>query len=161
MEIKSLENCDYVMLPRLLEQGVKFKHVERDAFKAELRHIEGHGDFWLLHQQAKPHVVAHIQLAKDENDFDQILGWFIGQQKLHEFILGDFSFISAFAGCDRRNCPCVTQTTSNVRFMPLLTLPDGGMNMEQTLYLLLSWLNDEDKFNERSTNVDPKWLNLE
>lgn len=105
MEIKSLENCDYVMLPRLQEQGVKFKHVERDAFKAELRHIEGHGDFWLLHQQTKPHVVAHIQLAKDENDFDQILGWFIGQQKLHEFVFGDFSFISAFAGCNRDELP--------------------------------------------------------
>ena len=104
MEFKSLENCDYVMFPRLQEQGVKFKHVERDAFKAELRHVEGHGDFWLL-QQAKPHVVVHIQLAKDENDFDHILGWFIGQQKLHEFVRGDFSFISAFAGCIREELP--------------------------------------------------------
>lgn len=84
MEIKNLENCDYVMFPRLLEQGVEFKHVEREAFKAELRHIEGHGDFWLLCQQAKPHLVVHIQLANNENDFDRILGWFIGQQKLHE-----------------------------------------------------------------------------
>ena len=80
MEFKSLENCDYVMFPRLQEQGIEFKHVERDAFKAELRHVEGHGDFWLLHQQAKPHVVVHIQLAKDENDFDRILGWFIGHK---------------------------------------------------------------------------------
>ena len=105
MEFKSLENCDYVMFPRLQEQGVKFKHVKRDAFKAELRHVEGHGDFLLLHQQAKPHVVVHIQLAKDENDFDHILGWFIGQQKLHEFVRGDFSFISAFAGCIREELP--------------------------------------------------------
>jgi hypothetical protein len=75
--------------------------VERDAFKAELRHVEGHGDFWLLHQQAEPHVVVHIQLAKDENDFDRILGWFIEQQKLHEFVRGNYSFVSAFAGCNR------------------------------------------------------------
>lgn len=105
MDFKSLENCDYVMFPRLQEQGVEFKHVERDAFKAELRYVEGHGDFWLLHQQAKPHVVVHIQLAKDENDFDRILGWFIGQQKLHEFVRNDFTFISAFAGCNREELP--------------------------------------------------------
>lgn len=64
MEIKKIEKCDYVMFPRLQEQGVEFKHVERDTFKAEQRHVKGHGDFWLLHQQAKPHVVVHIQLAR-------------------------------------------------------------------------------------------------
>ena len=105
MEIKKIEKCDYVMFPRLQEQGVEFKHVERDAFKAELQHVEGHGDFWLLHQQAEPHVVVHIQLAKDENDFDYILGWFIGQQKLHEFVRGNYTFISAFAGCNRDELP--------------------------------------------------------
>ena len=105
MEFKKLENCDYVMFPRLQEQGVEFRHVQREAFKAELRHVKGHGDFWLLHQQTKPHVVVHIQLTKDENDFDRILGWLIGQQKLHEFVGGDFSFISAFAGCNREELP--------------------------------------------------------
>ena len=105
MEIKKIEKCDFVMFPRLQEQGVEFKHVEREAFKAELRHVEGHGDYWLLHQQTKPHVVVHIQLTKDENDFDRILGWFIGQQKLHVFVRGDYSFISAFAGCNREELP--------------------------------------------------------
>jgi hypothetical protein len=105
MEIKKIEKCDYVMFPRLQEQGVEFEHVEYEAFKAELRHVEGHGDFWLLHQQSKPHVVVHIQLAKDENDFDRILGWFIGQQKLHEFVRKDFTFISAFADCNRDELP--------------------------------------------------------
>jgi len=105
MEIKYLENCDYVMFPRLQEQGIQFKHVEREAFKAELRHVEDHGEFWLLHQQAIPHVVVHIQLAKDENDFDRILGWFIGQQKLHEFVRGDYTFVAAFAGCRREELP--------------------------------------------------------
>jgi hypothetical protein len=79
--------------------------VERDTFKAEQRHVKGHGDFWLLHQQAKPHVVVHIQLAKDESDFDRILGWFIGHQKLHEFVRDDYSFISAFAGCKCEELP--------------------------------------------------------
>jgi hypothetical protein len=35
MEFKSLENCDYVMFPRLQEQGVEPRHVEREAFRAE------------------------------------------------------------------------------------------------------------------------------
>ena len=30
MEIKKIENCDYVMLPRLQHPGLKPKHVERD-----------------------------------------------------------------------------------------------------------------------------------
>lgn len=50
MEIKKIENCDYVMFPRLQRKGLKPKHVEREAFRAELKHIEGHGDFWLLYQ---------------------------------------------------------------------------------------------------------------
>ena len=81
MEIKKIENCDYVMLPRLQHPGLKPKHVERDAFKAELRHVEGSGDFWLLFQQSKPHVVAHVQLPKSEAEFDQILGFCLGQNR--------------------------------------------------------------------------------
>ena len=34
MEIKKIENCDYVMFPRLQEQGVESGHVEREAFQA-------------------------------------------------------------------------------------------------------------------------------
>ena len=44
---------------------------------------------WLLHQQAEPHVVVNIQFAADEAEFDRKLGWFIGQQKLHEYVRGD------------------------------------------------------------------------
>ena len=66
MEIKKIKISDYVMLPRLQHPGLKPKHVECDAFKAELKHVEGHGDYWLLYQQSKPHVVAHVQLPKSE-----------------------------------------------------------------------------------------------
>ena len=45
MEIRKIENRDFVMLPRLQHPGLKPKHVERDAFKAELKHVEGHGDY--------------------------------------------------------------------------------------------------------------------
>ncbi len=37
MEFKKIEIKDYVMLPRLQHPGLKPKHVERDAFKAELK----------------------------------------------------------------------------------------------------------------------------
>ena len=81
MEIKKIENCDYVMFPRLQRPGLKPVHVERDAFQAELKHVEGHGDYWLLYQQAKPHLVVHVQLPKTEAEFDNILGWCLGQNK--------------------------------------------------------------------------------
>ena len=89
MEIKKIEKSDLVLFPRLQEQSVEPRHVEREAFRAELRHVEGHGDYWLLHQQAEPHVVVNIQFAADEAEFDRKLGWFIGQQKLHEYVRGD------------------------------------------------------------------------
>ena len=57
--------------PRMQHRGLEFRHVERNAYKAELRHVEGHGDYWLLHQQLKPHVVAHVQLPKTEAEFDR------------------------------------------------------------------------------------------
>jgi len=56
--IKKIEKCDFVMLPRMQHRGLVPMHVERDAFKAELKHVEGHGDYWLLYQQSKPHLVA-------------------------------------------------------------------------------------------------------
>ena len=105
MEIKKLEKCDYVMFPRLQEQGVESRHVERKAFRAELKHVEGHGDYWLVYQQAPPHLVANIQFAEDEAEFDRKLGWFIGQQKLHEYVRGDLSFISALAGYNHDEVP--------------------------------------------------------
>ena len=109
MEIRKIEYKDYLMLPRLQHPGLKPKHVERDSFKAELRHVErlrvgdgtsgmGHGDFWLLYQQSKPHVVAHVQLPKTEAEFDKILGWCLGQNHWCEYIEGDLSFLCVIAG---------------------------------------------------------------
>lgn len=98
MEIKKIENCDYVMFPRLQRKGQKPKHVEQEAFRAELKHIEGHGDFWLLYQQSKPHLVAHLQLPKTESEFDHILGWCLGQNRWCDYIEGDLSFICVIAG---------------------------------------------------------------
>ncbi len=105
MEIKKIENCDYVMFPRMQEQGVQPRHIDFDAFRAELRHVEGHGDFWLIHQQSNPHVVCHIQQARDVAHFDHILGWFLGQDKWHCYVDGDLTFVCAFAGCNYDELP--------------------------------------------------------
>ena len=88
MEIKKIEKSDFVMFPRMQHRGLQFRHVERDAYRAELRHVEGHGDYWLLHQQSKPHVVAHVQLPKTEAEFDNILGFCLGQNHWCEYIEG-------------------------------------------------------------------------
>ena len=98
MEIRKIENKDYVMLPRLQHPGLKPQHVERDAFKAELKHVEGHGDYWLLYQQAKPHVVAHVQLPKTEAEFDNILSFCLLHNHWCEYIEGDLSFLCVIAG---------------------------------------------------------------
>ena len=97
MEIKKIEKCDYVMMPRMQHSGLTPKHVERDAFKAELKHVEGHGDYWLLYQQSKPHLVAHVQLPKSEAEFDNILGFCLGQNHWCEYIDGDLSFLCVIA----------------------------------------------------------------
>ena len=97
MEIKKIENCNYVMFPRLQHCGLKPEHVNREAFKAEFRHVEGHCDYWLLHQQAKPHVVAHVQLPRTEAEFDNILGFCLGQNHWCDYIEGDTTFICVIA----------------------------------------------------------------
>ena len=98
MEIKKIEKSDFVMFPRMQHRGLQFRHVERDAYRAELRHVEGHGDYWLLHQQSKPHVVAHVQLPKTDAEFDNILGFCLGQNHWCEYIEGDLSFLCVIAG---------------------------------------------------------------
>ena len=45
MEIRKIEKSDLVLFPRLQRPGLKPKHVAFESFKAELKHIEGHGDF--------------------------------------------------------------------------------------------------------------------
>jgi len=98
MEIKKIEKCNYVMFPRLQHCGLKPEYVESEAFKAELKHVEGHGDYWLLHQQAKPHVVVHVQLPQTEAEFDNILGFCLGENHWCDYIEGDLTFICVIAG---------------------------------------------------------------
>lgn len=105
MEIKKIENCNYVMFPRLQHRGLTAEHVDRDAFKAELRYVEGHGDYWLLHQQAKPHVVVHVQMPKTEAEFDNILGFCLGENHWCDYIEGDTTFICVIAGFNAAELP--------------------------------------------------------
>ena len=74
------------------------QHVERNLFVAELKHVEGHGDYWLLYQHAKPHLVIHVQLPKTEAEFDNILGFCLGENHWCDYIEGNLSFICVIAG---------------------------------------------------------------
>ena len=98
MEISKIENKDYVMLPRLQHPGLNPKHVERDAFKAELKHVEGHGDYWLLYQQAKPHVIVHVQLPQTAAEVDNNLSFCMLQNHWCEYIESNLSFLCVIAG---------------------------------------------------------------
>ncbi len=98
MEIKKIEKSNYVMFPRLQHCGLKPEHEDHNAFKAELRHVEGHGDYWLLHQQAKHHIVAHVQRPRTEAEFDNIIGFSLGENHWCDYIEGDFTFSCVIAG---------------------------------------------------------------
>lgn len=98
MEIKKIKDRNYVIFPRQQWPGIKHKHVEHDVFHAELKHVEGNGDYWLLYQQSKPHLVAHVQLPKTETEFDYILGWCLAQNHWCDYIAGDLSFLCVIAG---------------------------------------------------------------
>ena len=99
-------DLDYIQLfPRTVEHGLAPQDVEQSDFVAECRYVEGYGDAWLLHQQKPPHLVAHVQFATDEADFDKKLGTAIALQQLHEYIEGDLTFFCMLAGINADEVP--------------------------------------------------------
>jgi len=105
MERRKLD-LDYIQLfPRTVEQGLTPLHVEQGDFVAECRYVEGFGNAWLLHQQKPPHLVAHVQFAKDEADFDMKLGTAIGLRKLHKYIKDDLTFFCMLSGINVEEIP--------------------------------------------------------
>ncbi|MBO5629973.1 MAG: hypothetical protein J5965_12970, partial [Aeriscardovia sp.] len=60
---------------------------------------------WLVHHQKPPHLVAHVQFAIDEADFDKKLGTAIALQQLHEYIEGDLTFFCMLAGINADEVP--------------------------------------------------------
>ena len=105
MESRKL-NLDYIQLfPRTVEHGLAPQHVKQSDFVAECRYVEGYGDAWLLHQQKPPHLVAHVQFATDEADFDKKLGTAIALQQLHEYIEGNLTFFRMLASINADEVP--------------------------------------------------------
>ena len=105
METRKID-LDYIQLfPRTVEHGLAPQHVEQSDFVAECRHVEGYGDAWLLHQQKPPHLVAHVQFANDEADFDKKLCTAIALQQLHAYIEGDLTFFCMLAGVNADEVP--------------------------------------------------------
>lgn len=105
MERIQLEPGYIQLFPRTFEHGLFPEHVEKSEFVAECRYVEGFGDAWLLHQQKPPHLVAHVQFASDEADFDKKLGTAIALQKLHSYIEGDLTFFCMLAGINGDEVP--------------------------------------------------------
>ena len=93
MEIKKIENCDYV-------------------------------------KQSKPHLVAHVQLPKSETEFDNILGFCIGQNKWCEYIEGNFSFLCVMAGYNAEELTPKYPDFIKDAFMPYTMQCTGGMNRQ-------------------------------
>ena len=105
MERRKLD-MDYIQLfPRTVEHGLDPQHVEQSDFVAECRYVDGFGIARLLHQQKLPHLVAHVQFATNEADFDKKLGTAIVLQQLHEYIEGDLSFFCMLTGINADEVP--------------------------------------------------------
>jgi hypothetical protein len=105
MEHRKLDLNFIQLFPRTVEHSLAPQHVEQSDFVAECRHVEGFGDAWLLHQQKPPHLVAHVQFATDEADFDKKLGTAIALQQLHECIEGNLTFFCMLAGINAVEVP--------------------------------------------------------
>ena len=132
-----IEKSDFVMFPRMQHRGLEFRYVERNAFKAELRHVEGHGDYWLIHQQSKPHVVVHVQLPKTEAEFDNILGWCLGQNHWCEYMRVIYRSSASLQALMPPNSPPSTPTSSVNVFMRSAMPLAGGMSMEKSVVMQL------------------------
>jgi len=121
------------------------------VFKAELKHIEEHGDYCLLYQQSKPHLVVHVQLPQSEAEFDNILGWCLGQNKWCDYIEGNLSFICVVAGFN------AAELTPKY--------PDFIKERVYALYDAVYWWNEYGseclKSNEKPSDNDPYLVDLE
>lgn len=121
MEHRKLD-LDYIQLfPRMVEHGLAPQHVKQSDFVAECRYVDSFGDVWLLHQQKPPHLVAHVQFATDEADFDKKLGTAIALQQLHEYIEGDLTFFCMLAGINAEEVPPTWPDRIRVRVHALST----------------------------------------
>lgn len=105
MKIRKLD-CDYVQLfPRTVEKGLAPHHIEEGDFVAECRYVETMGDVWVILQQKPPHIMAQVQLAKNEADFDVNLGKALGLHIWHCYIQDDTSFFCMLCGCEVSELP--------------------------------------------------------
>ena len=125
MEIKKIENCDYVMLPRLQHPGLKPKHVERDAFKAELRHVEGRGDnpspIWLPmcnYPNRRPSLIRYSASAWVRTNGANISRTICPSSASSQALM-------------QKNSPPSILTSSKSVSLPSTMLSIGGMNTEK------------------------------
>jgi hypothetical protein len=92
-------------------KGLAPEHVEQSDFVAECRYVETIGDVWVILQQKPPHIMAQVQLTKDEADFDIKLGKALKESGYSDFkiyyITGGRFFCYIGGGCNKRTVPAL------------------------------------------------------
>ena len=126
MEVKKIENCNYVMFPRLQHCGLKPEHVERDLFVAELKHVEVMATtgsctnsrspmWWLTSNFPAPKQSLITSLA---SAWARTIGATTSRMTLLSFAL--------LPALMPLNSPPSTPTSSARESMPSTPPPDGG-----------------------------------
>ena len=104
MEIKKIENCDYVLFPRTQLTGLTCDDdalmPSREDFDVELLHdVPNLGTVKLIVQQTSPHMTFQLFEPKSELQFDDFLSKLLGMHENPAYVVGRFDFIVLFQGC--------------------------------------------------------------
>ena len=104
MEIKKIENCDYVLFPRTQLAGLTCYDdalmPSREDFDVELLHdVPYSGTVKLIVQQTSPYMTFQLFEPKSEQQFDDYLSKLLGMHESPAYIVGRFDFIVLFQGC--------------------------------------------------------------
>ncbi len=104
MEIKKIENCDYVMFPRTQLAGLTCDDISmvpsRQDFDVEILHdVPNLGNVKLIVQQTLPYMVFQLFEPKSELQFDDYLSKLLGMHESPAYISGCHDFIVLFKGC--------------------------------------------------------------
>ena len=81
----------------------------------------------------KPHLVVHVQLPKSEAEFDNILGWCLGQNRVNfDYIEETFPSFVLLQASMRLNLHQVPRLYQKNDIVPCIMLYIGGMSMAQS-----------------------------
>lgn len=91
-------STDAVLFPRTINKGNEPQYIDREQFTAEMRGVEGMGETWLITQNDYPHVVSQVVTAKNESEFDLLLGRAMANHIHAEWVKGCTDFFVLISG---------------------------------------------------------------